>query len=168
MSPPLYTEAGTCWFTFVRSVSLSFCLLRGFNCAVAGRPSRHERRWPNAGLCPFYDAEPTLAQYWVRPAFHGREIARGMDMRTDAKILIYVKIHEPFPWSRFRARNRALRENPWQTDLSAQGILSYDFILGGFPFRINRQIHKDKVQVTDLYPVGLHVTSCVKDKPYAR
>ena len=39
-----------------------------------------------------------------RPAFHGREIARGMDMRTDAKKLIYVKIHEPFPWSRFRAR----------------------------------------------------------------
>ena len=44
--------------------------------------------------------------------FHGRDFAHG---RVRARI-----------------ENRALRENPGQTDLSAQGILSYDVILRGF------------------------------------
>ena len=48
---------------------------------------------------------------YVSP-FHGRDFAHG---RVPARI-----------------ENRALRENPGQTDLSAQGILSYDVILRGF------------------------------------
>ena len=44
--------------------------------------------------------------------FHGRDFAHG---RVRARI-----------------ENRALRENPGRTDLSAQGILSYDVILRGF------------------------------------
>ena len=42
MSPTPYTEVGTCWFTFVRSVHCHVRLSSGIHCAVAGRTSKHE------------------------------------------------------------------------------------------------------------------------------
>ena len=58
MSPPLYTDVGTCWFTFVRSVHCPVRLSSGFHgavgfyCAVASCPSKHEtltQCWANVG-----------------------------------------------------------------------------------------------------------------------
>ena len=107
----------------------------------------------------------------LRPAFHGREIARGMDMRTDAKLLIYVKIHSMVAISRTDGSARGLKIAPCAKIQGRQICPRREFshmtsFSVFFSFRINRQIRKDKVQATDLYPV--HVTSRVKDKPYTR
>ena len=65
VSPSVHS-LGTCWFTkVVRSVSLSFLSVRlssGFNCAVAGRPSKHETStqcWANVG-----PPSTTLSQHY--------------------------------------------------------------------------------------------------------
>ena len=49
MSPPLYTEVETCWFTFVRSVHCHVRLSSSSIVQSQAAPA-NTRRWPNAGL----------------------------------------------------------------------------------------------------------------------
>ena len=67
MSPPLYTEVGTCWFTSVCSVCLSRSVCPAVSIVqveAAKVTPANTRRWPNAGLMLALRLQ-YWAQYWV-------------------------------------------------------------------------------------------------------